>query len=311
LTSVEQSLIDHVGRGEWLDLAKDEAVDEDAMRSWGKSRTCQARLIRDILLGRLAANPDPHGLRLRGARITGRLDLENLTTDVNLELKDCFLEEGLIAGDARLFRVVLTGCRLEHPTEAPLNAIRLSCSGLFLSEAVIRGHTEAGAASLLGAHIGRLECDGAILRNDSGPALAADGLQVDQAMLLRGLTAVGNSGSGAISLVGAHIGRLECDGAILGNDSGPALAADDLQVDQDMYLRNGFTAIGDGEGSAIRLLGAHIGSRLECDGAILGNDSGPALAADGLQVDEAMYLRGSTATGGGEYGEIRLTCIGR
>jgi hypothetical protein len=29
-------------------------------------------VIRDILRGRLAADPDPHGLRLRGVRITGR-----------------------------------------------------------------------------------------------------------------------------------------------------------------------------------------------------------------------------------------------
>ena len=35
LTSVERSLVEHVGRGEWLDLAvDDEAVDEAAMRSW-------------------------------------------------------------------------------------------------------------------------------------------------------------------------------------------------------------------------------------------------------------------------------------
>src|SRR6266480_28032 len=102
LTSVERSLVEHVGRGIWLDLAaKDKAVDEAAMRSWGKSRTCRATVIRDILRGRLVADPDPHGLRLRGARITGRLDLENLVTDVWLELEDCLLEEGVAASDAR------------------------------------------------------------------------------------------------------------------------------------------------------------------------------------------------------------------
>jgi len=38
LTLVEQSLVEHVGRGEWLDLAADnEAVDEAAMRSWDDS----------------------------------------------------------------------------------------------------------------------------------------------------------------------------------------------------------------------------------------------------------------------------------
>ena len=67
LTSVEQSLVEGISRGEQLDLATEgEAVDEAAMRLWGKSRTCRASVVRDILLGRLAADPDPHGLRLRG-----------------------------------------------------------------------------------------------------------------------------------------------------------------------------------------------------------------------------------------------------
>lgn len=88
LSPLKQALVEHVGRGELLDLAADgEVVDETAMRSWGDSRTCRASVIRDILRGRLAADPDPHGLRLRGVRITGRLDLENLVTDVSLELK--------------------------------------------------------------------------------------------------------------------------------------------------------------------------------------------------------------------------------
>jgi hypothetical protein len=56
------------------------------------------------------ADPDPHGLRLRRARITGRLDLENLTTDVTLELADCLLEEGILARDARLVGLSLAGC---------------------------------------------------------------------------------------------------------------------------------------------------------------------------------------------------------
>src|SRR5689334_13002463 len=51
LTAVEQSLVENVGCGEWLDLAGDEAVDEAAMKSWGDSRTCRASVIRDILRG--------------------------------------------------------------------------------------------------------------------------------------------------------------------------------------------------------------------------------------------------------------------
>ena len=120
LTSVEQALADHVRRGEWLDLAADgETVDEASMRSWGDARTCRATVIRDILRGRLVADPDPHGLRLRGARISGRLDLENLTTDINLELSDCLLEEGILARDARLAFVGLLGCQIGHPAQPP------------------------------------------------------------------------------------------------------------------------------------------------------------------------------------------------
>jgi hypothetical protein len=72
LTSVEQSLVEHARRGELLDLAADDegiadaGIDEETMRSWGESRACRASVIRDILLRRLAADIDPHGVRLRG-----------------------------------------------------------------------------------------------------------------------------------------------------------------------------------------------------------------------------------------------------
>ena len=130
--------------------------------------------------------------------------------------------------------------------------------------------------------------------------------------LCDGFTATGHGDSGAVRLLGAHIGgHLDCTGAQLRNDSGPALGADRLQVDQDMFLRGGFTATGHGGLGAVRLLGAHIGGNLECDGAKLRNDSGTALAADGLQVDQDVFLRGGfTATGGGEQVAVDLTGAG-
>jgi hypothetical protein len=311
--SVEQSLVEHVGCGEWLDLAADdEAVDEAAMRSWGESRTCRASVIRDILRGRLVADPDPHGLRLRGARIIGRVDLENLITKVNFELKDCLLEEGILARDAQLAGVSLTRCQIEHPAESPLDADRLTCSVLDLMGARIIGHAnDAGAVTLLGAHIGgSLDCGGATLRNHDGPALSGSGLQVGQGMFLGGgFTATGSGDLGAVRLVGAHIGgQFVCDGAAtLRNHSGPALVADSLQVGQGMFLRGGFTATGSGDLGAVRLAGAHIGGQLGCDGATLRNDDGPALHAHGLQVGQGMLLRGgSTATGSGDLGAVRL-----
>jgi hypothetical protein len=312
LTPLEQSLIEHVGRGEWLDLAAgDEVVDEAAMRSWGDDRTCRATVIRDILRGRLAPDPDPHGLRLRGARISGQLDLANLSTDVNLELRDCLLEDGVLARGARLASVGLTGSRIGQRAGPPLDAERLTCSALDLTRARIIGHAERGAVHLPGAHIGGLlDCSGAELRNDSGPALAADGLQVDQGLFLTGvLAATGGGEDGAVSLIGARIGGLlDCSGAELRNDSGRALAADSLQVNQGLFLRGGFTATGGGGLGAVHLPGAHISKQLVCSGAELRNDSGPALRADGLQVDQDLFLRGGfTATGGGAGAAVYLT----
>jgi hypothetical protein len=288
LTSVEQSLVDHVSQGKWVRLVTDgEVVDEASMRSWGDSQTCRATVIREILRGRLATDPDPHGLRLRGARITGRLDLENLTTDISFELTDCLLEEGVLARDAHLAGVSLTGCRLEHPTEPPLDAARLTCSVLVLAGAVITGHAKGGVVRLSGAHIaGGFSCSGAALRNDSGPALSADYLKVGQGMHLRGgFTATGAGDLGAVRLIGAHIdGQLDCTRASLRNDSGPALVARGLQVGQAIFLDGGFTAIGGGDDVAVDLKGARVGGTIVFDPAQLEQVVHPhrRLSLDGL-----------------------------
>jgi hypothetical protein len=309
LTSVEQLLVECVCRGDWLLLgAESEVVDEAAMRSWGDNRTCRATVIRDILRGRLAPDPDPHGLRLHGARISGQLELDYLSTDVSLELSDCLLEEGVIARDARLSFVSLAGCLIGQHAGSPLNAERLTCSTLNLSRLRIIGHAEYGAVVLVGARIdSRLNCSGAKLRNDSGPALTADHLQVGGDLRLTdGFTATGSGELGAVRLIGARVGgQFSCDGA-LRNDSGPALIADGLQANQALIFRGGFTATGSSGLGAVRLIGARIGG-LDCDGAQLRNDSGAGLDGSGLQVDQDLFLRGGfLATGSGEDGAVRL-----
>jgi hypothetical protein len=163
-----------------------------------------------------------------------------------------------------------------------------------------------GAVRVAGAHIGgSFDCTGAKLRNDSGPALIADSLQVGQGMyLVGGFT--GSGGDGAVRVARAHIGgSFDCTGAKLHNDSGPALIADSLQVGRGMFLRGGFAASGSGSDGAIRLAGARIGGSFDSTGARLRNGSGPALSADGMQVDLAMFLRGEFM-GSGSDGAVRL-----
>jgi uncharacterized protein YjbI with pentapeptide repeats len=297
LEPVEVRLLDHVIEGTWLDLAPGTRIDKASMASWDTGRTIRATVIRDILRGRLAPDPDPHGVRIRGARVSGPLDLDSLSTKVTLELQECFLPEGLSACDACLSGVRLEGCRIERSSGAALAADRLSAPLVALNGATVVGHDPNGAVRLFGASITRVECDGADLSNDSGPALFAEALQVEQDMFLRaGFRAFGDGDQGAVCLLAARLSRLECDGADLRNCSGPAIRADSAVIDQRLCLRNGFQAIGADELGAVRLNGAQIGLLL-CDGAKFVNNSGPAFAALAVSVERGIYLRGFAAEG--------------
>ncbi|MFI5606856.1 hypothetical protein ACIA77_06580, partial [Amycolatopsis sp. NPDC051903] len=309
LTAVERELVEHVERGDLLDLAGDGRVDEGAMRSWGEEQTIRAWVLRSIVRGQLAPTADPHGVRLRGARIAGRLDLDNITSTVALALIDCLLDEGCSVNSSHLADLDLSGCRLEHPSLAPLSADRVVITSLDLDQATVNADSMQGCVDLRRAQIGDVSCVGTTLRNNSGPAINATGLQTNADVILSdGFSATGNGDLGSVRLLGAHIGgQLFCRGATLHNDSGPAIDADRLQTGGSVFLSDRFSATGNGNRGLVRLLGAHIGSQLFCRGATLHNDSGPALNADGLQTGDSVFLSGGfSATGAGELGTIRL-----
>jgi len=68
----------------------------------------------------------------------------------------------------------------------------------FLVGTRVIGHSGSGAVNLLGAHVsGALGCIEAELRNDSGPALIADSLEVGQDMYLTSEFAATGGGGGA------------------------------------------------------------------------------------------------------------------
>jgi hypothetical protein len=134
------------------------------------------------------------------------------------------------------------------------------------------GFSAEGAISLRGARIASsLECDGANLTNQTvdgaGIALAADHAVIGGAVLLRN----GFAADGVVSLIGTRIGgNLECDGGRLTNatpnGTGVALAAENAEIGGAVLLRHGFVVYG-----GVSLLGATIGSNVECCGAALEN----------------------------------------
>src|SRR5664280_2454457 len=311
LTPTERRLCEFAVEGRLLDLSTGRVDDDDPAQgqTWEAHRQIRSQLLYQLLTDRGdldACFGPPRAIRVRGALVIASLDLSDLDLRCPLELSGCHLNsvvnlEKTKAPDVSLAVSYLSGALL---------ARRLCLT----HDLDLGGATLQAAVNLDGANIGgQLDCSGAKLRNDSGPALAADGLTVGGDVFLRDrFTATGAGELGAVRLLGANIGgQLDCWGAQLRNDSGPALAADGLTVSDSVFLHAGFTATGAGKRGAVRLLGANISGVLDCAGAQLRNDSGPALAADGLTVGGDVFLRaGFTATGAGAPGAVRLLGAG-
>ncbi len=133
------------------------------------------------------------------------------------------------------------------------------------------------------------------------------GLRTEGHLFMRGATITGTDGSSAIQLISAHIGgQLNLARATITNDAGPAMNADDLRTDSDLYMRD-ITITGTGALGAVRLLGAHIGGQLNLDRATITNTTGPALAVDNFRTGSNLFMKDATITGAGEFGAIRLS----
>jgi hypothetical protein len=204
----EQALLDHALAGTRLALAGGGAVDHQAMNEWGPERTVRAAVLRHLLV-----EPQwpvlPKGVRLRGARISGRVDLESATVRCPLLLEDCYLDspDPVALAYATVPRMVLSRCRVVGGLTADLLVVT--------KELDLGGSTFEGVVRLLGTDItGSLTCRGAKLTgtDGNGNSLVGDGLKVGGSVFLDKEF----SAAGAVSVPGARIGgSLSLDGAEL------------------------------------------------------------------------------------------------
>ena len=286
LTPLEEEMVAGAAAGGLVDRGEG-PFNLAEMRAWAAERTVRAAVLRYLLLaGQWPL--DEKGVRLRGVRISGHLDLEAAVLRCPLSLDCCYLDaaDPVCLDFATASRVTLAGCHLAGLTGEMLTARELDLSR----------STFTGPLRLLVADItGQLNCRGVWLagQDSEGNALNADRLKAGAVYLSEGFTSPG----GAVRLLGADItGPLICRGAKLnGGDSvGNALGADGLKADG-VYLDEGFTATG-----AVRLAGAHITGQLSCRGAqLIGADhEDNALIADRLKADGGVFLdEGFTAAG--------------
>ncbi|MFD7655359.1 hypothetical protein ACFV4N_15420 [Actinosynnema sp. NPDC059797] len=284
LTLLEHEVVAAARRGAWAtrdgDRVEELALAEDP------DLCVRAELIRELLMGR-HGELDPRGVRVRGLRLVGLLDLDHVSAVAPLTLVSSALPDGL-----RCHRACLPEADLSRSWLSCLLAEGLRVQGnLLLEDVVVRGTGDDGAVRLVDAHVdGRLDFDGAYIDNHTGPALNADRVRIGAKLSMTGVTVRGAGEVGAVRLFGAHIGgQLDFARARIDNDSGPALSAEGLRTDGHLFLRD-VNVHGAGESGAVRLLGAHVGGQAHLTGTRADNDSGPLLVLSEMQVERVLYL---------------------
>ena len=175
--ALEEEMRARAATGDLLDCGAG-PFDLAAMQQWGEERAVSAAVLRDLLVGgRWPVHAK--GVRLRGVKISGLLDLEGATLRCPLSLDGCYFDAGdpVSLDHATASRVALTGCHL-----AGLTANMLTARQIDLSRSTLRG----GPLCLMSANItDGLICSGARLGGDQdGNALVAGGMKVGGAVYL-------------------------------------------------------------------------------------------------------------------------------
>jgi hypothetical protein len=337
LNEPERSLWAAFPRGAWADLrAGDPAADDlDGAGSWGPARTVRAEVISALLLGACAAEPGHSpAVRLRGARITGRLDLMGATLNCPLVCEYCHFDR-----EPRFVESSAKTVRLVHSRLPGFNGTRMRLDGILnFWSSVVDSVIRLDQAKVTGQVCLREVTAGT---GNGEAAVAADGLAIDGnldaiGLIARGVVRLeGTQISGTADLTSARItgsheralrlsnavigGRLLCDGvsaegevrlhnaqvgpafglsgARLSAPSGAALNAGGLTVAGGVFCLNGFTAEGE-----VRLIGARLGANLTLAGAALSNPGKVALNLDRATIGDCDAT-GITCSG-------QVSCIG-
>ncbi|MEM9319870.1 MAG: hypothetical protein AAGA70_12840 [Pseudomonadota bacterium] len=207
------------------------------------------------------------GVRIAGARIEGKLNLEGAKLRGDLGLVNCDLDTAPLLQSARVKSLFFYRAAFSGLKGSQLQAE----GGVFLRQAEV-----SGAVELLRAKLGGdLDCTGATLQA-AKRALSCDGLQAEGNVFLRGATV-----AGAVRLLGAKLGgNVDCTGATL-QAAETALSGDGLRADGNMFL-GGATVAGE-----IRLPGAKLGGGVICTSAHLSG----GMYAGRAQVAGNLFLR--------------------
>jgi hypothetical protein len=283
LTVTEQRLWDAFPTGRWVDLRAGNPAIDDPRRAgaWGPERSVRAEVLRALLLG--GRQPEPGsapGIRLRGAWVSGRLDLLGATTDWPLVCEYCVFDR-----EIRLVESVTKTIRIVHSRMPGFNGTRMRLDGILsFWSSVVDGMLRldqakvTGQVSLRDANVGATKT--------FADAVPAFGISIDGGLELAGLTA-----RGMVSIQVAKItGSVDLSRARLANPGGRAFSADSAEIGGRLL---GHEIVADGE---VTLQNARIAASLTLTGATISNRGAVAVNLD-RSIIGVCHGAGLTCTG--------------
>ncbi|MFG2991868.1 membrane-associated oxidoreductase [Streptomyces sp. NPDC048257] len=285
LTPAERRVWEAFPRGDGVDFRaapEDSSVDG---ADWGLERTLRAEVLRAILLGACPTEEGRvPGLKVKGAKVVGKLDLRYAVIDHPIRLRDCWFERKPLIYGAQLRALVLGYSTLPGLTASTVRVevvLRLSSCRI------------AGPVRLQGAKVsGGLFLQGAVIGPTTGeeadePPLQLNHVEIDTDIIANDLTV-----HGQLRLTGATVGgQIQLDRARLLAPGGIALHAENLTVGTDLRGHR-LKARG-----MVNLTGSRIPGQAYFTRADLANPDGIALRASSCSIGELWLRRCDTVRG--------------
>lgn len=278
LTPAERRIWDAFPRGEGVDFRED--PDEDAAdgASWGPERTVRAEVLMALLLSGPSVAGQVAGLKIKGAKVTGKLDLKYAVIDAPMRMRGCWFERKPGLYGARLRALVLTESSLPGLTASTVRVevvLRLSCCR-------IRGPVRLAGAQIAGG----LFIQDAVIGPVEGELAGEAALQLNHAAIGTDVIAFGLTVHGQTRINGAVVGgQINLDDARLDMPGGTALHAETLTVGTDLRAMRAQLH------GRVNLTGSRIPGQLNFAYARFANPGGVALRASSCTVGE-VWLRG-------------------
>ncbi|MGW7078383.1 membrane-associated oxidoreductase [Streptomyces sp. NPDC054866] len=286
LTPAERRVWQAFPLGGGVDFRESPDDDPAAGGSWGPERTVRGEVLRALLLDGPTRDGEITGMKLTGARVTGRLDLRYGTVEHAVRLRSCRFDQtpNLYGAQVRTLDLsdsVLPGLRVGN-LRVELD-LRITCCRI-TGPVRLAGAQITGAFFANGAELGTPHPPDPEPAPDPAPAAEAV-LQLNHAVIGTDVWAPGLVAHGQIRLNGATVGgQVNLDDAELNAPGEVALHAETLTVGTDlraMRLR------ADGQ---LNLSGARIPRHVNLAYARLSRPGATALRASSCVIGE-LWLR--------------------